>query len=89
MTLPDFDRGDLKHFNEPAELLKALAHPVRLCIVRCLLRKKSSMFLTLVQCFKIIEQFIHFFVRNRTVDCHRFKRYAFTAYIQIFLRDKT
>lgn len=41
MTLPDFDSSDLKKFDEPAELLKALSHPIRLCIVRGLIRKQK------------------------------------------------
>ncbi|WP_338539984.1 ArsR/SmtB family transcription factor [Paenibacillus tundrae] len=41
MELPAFDRNQLKQFDEPAELLKALSHPVRLCIVRGLMRKKK------------------------------------------------
>ncbi|MEW4369672.1 ArsR/SmtB family transcription factor [Paenibacillus kandeliae] len=36
-----FDPKDLKLFDEPANLLKALSHPVRLCIVRGLIRKKK------------------------------------------------
>ncbi|OWA34521.1 transcriptional regulator [Saccharibacillus sp. O16] len=39
--MPDFDQGDLKQFDEPAELLKALSHPIRLCIVRGLIRKQK------------------------------------------------
>ncbi|MEO2203016.1 metalloregulator ArsR/SmtB family transcription factor [Paenibacillus pabuli] len=35
------DSGDLKQFEEPANLLKALSHPIRLCIVRGLMRKKK------------------------------------------------
>lgn len=41
MELPAFDRNQLKQFDEPAEFLKALSHPVRLCIVRGLMRKKK------------------------------------------------
>ncbi|MEC0125240.1 ArsR/SmtB family transcription factor [Paenibacillus pabuli] len=36
-----FDSEDLKQFDEPANLLKALSHPIRLCIVRGLMRKKK------------------------------------------------
>ncbi len=36
-----FDMKDTKQYDEPANLLKALAHPVRLCIVRGLMRKKK------------------------------------------------
>ncbi|WP_277376116.1 ArsR/SmtB family transcription factor [Paenibacillus polymyxa] len=36
-----FDSNDLKQFDEPANLLKALSHPIRLCIVRGLMRKKK------------------------------------------------
>lgn len=36
-----FHNSDSKQFNELAELLKALSHPVRLCIVRGLMRKKK------------------------------------------------
>ncbi|KQY87896.1 transcriptional regulator [Paenibacillus sp. Root52] len=39
--MPAFDRNQLKQFDEPAEFLKALSHPVRLCIVRGLMRKKK------------------------------------------------
>ncbi|MCG7381524.1 metalloregulator ArsR/SmtB family transcription factor [Paenibacillus sp. ACRRY] len=35
------DSRDLKQFEEPANLLKALSHPIRLCIVRGLMRKKK------------------------------------------------
>ncbi|MDK8189733.1 metalloregulator ArsR/SmtB family transcription factor [Paenibacillus sp. UMB7766-LJ446] len=38
---PAFDSSDLKQFDEPANLLKALSHPIRLCIVRGLMRKKK------------------------------------------------
>ncbi|MBE7680301.1 metalloregulator ArsR/SmtB family transcription factor [Paenibacillus sp. P13VS] len=31
----------MKQFEEPANLLKALSHPIRLCIVRGLMRKKK------------------------------------------------
>ncbi|MCM3171543.1 MULTISPECIES: helix-turn-helix transcriptional regulator [unclassified Paenibacillus] len=41
MEFPAFDRNQLKQFDEPAEFLKALSHPVRLCIVRGLMRKKK------------------------------------------------
>lgn len=41
MELPAFNRNQLKQFDEPAEFLKALSHPVRLCIVRGLMRKKK------------------------------------------------
>ncbi|PYE51255.1 winged helix-turn-helix transcriptional regulator [Paenibacillus barcinonensis] len=41
MDFPAFDRNQLKQFDEPAEFLKALSHPVRLCIVRGLMRKKK------------------------------------------------
>ncbi|MCI3920882.1 metalloregulator ArsR/SmtB family transcription factor [Paenibacillus sp. TRM 82003] len=33
--------NNFKQYNETAELLKALAHPVRLCIVKGLMRKGS------------------------------------------------
>lgn len=33
--------ADINKYNETAEMLKALAHPVRLCIVRGLLKKGS------------------------------------------------
>ncbi|WP_017812342.1 MULTISPECIES: ArsR/SmtB family transcription factor [Paenibacillus] len=36
-----FNIQDWKKYEEPAEVLKALSHPVRLCIVRGLLRKKK------------------------------------------------
>jgi ArsR family transcriptional regulator len=36
-----FDSTNLKQFDEPANLLKALSHPIRLCIVRGLMRKKK------------------------------------------------
>jgi DNA-binding transcriptional ArsR family regulator len=36
-----FNSNDPKQFNELAELLKALSHPIRLCIVRGLMRKKK------------------------------------------------
>lgn len=36
-----FHNSDSKQYNELAELLKALSHPVRLCIVRGLMRKKK------------------------------------------------
>jgi len=41
LEFPAFDRNQLKQFDEPAEFLKALSHPVRLCIVRGLMRKKK------------------------------------------------
>ncbi|CAI6057873.1 hypothetical protein PAECIP112173_01663 [Paenibacillus sp. JJ-100] len=41
MELPAFDKNQLNMFDEPAEFLKALSHPVRLCIVRGLMRKKK------------------------------------------------
>ena len=36
-----FQHSDSKQYNELSELLKALSHPVRLCIVRGLMRKKK------------------------------------------------
>ncbi len=36
-----FDMKNMKQYDEPANLLKALSHPVRLCIVRGLMRKKK------------------------------------------------
>ncbi|MGF9696831.1 ArsR/SmtB family transcription factor [Paenibacillus sp. MABNR03] len=36
-----FESSDLTQFDEPANLLKALSHPIRLCIVRGLMRKKK------------------------------------------------
>ncbi len=41
MSTSAFDSEDLKQFDEPANLLKALSHPIRLCIVRGLMRKKK------------------------------------------------
>ncbi|WP_411346497.1 ArsR/SmtB family transcription factor [Paenibacillus sp. WLX1005] len=41
MNTAPFDARDLQVFDEPANLLKALSHPVRLCIVRGLIRKKK------------------------------------------------
>ncbi|MGC5772226.1 ArsR/SmtB family transcription factor [Paenibacillus pabuli] len=41
MSTSAFDSDDLKQFDEPANLLKALSHPIRLCIVRGLMRKKK------------------------------------------------
>ncbi|MFS0868590.1 ArsR/SmtB family transcription factor [Paenibacillus xylanilyticus] len=41
MDTPAFESSDLKQFDEPANLLKALSHPIRLCIVRGLMRKKK------------------------------------------------
>ncbi|NUU79304.1 ArsR/SmtB family transcription factor [Paenibacillus xylanilyticus] len=41
MDTPAFESSDLTQFDEPANLLKALSHPIRLCIVRGLMRKKK------------------------------------------------
>nr|WP_246281442.1 metalloregulator ArsR/SmtB family transcription factor [Saccharibacillus qingshengii] len=41
MTDFAFADSDLQKFEEPANLLKALSHPIRLCIVRGLMRKKK------------------------------------------------
>ncbi|MGP0578137.1 ArsR/SmtB family transcription factor [Paenibacillus peoriae] len=41
MNTPAFDINTLKQFDEPANLLKALSHPIRLCIVRGLMQKKK------------------------------------------------
>ncbi|PWW36222.1 MULTISPECIES: ArsR/SmtB family transcription factor [Paenibacillus] len=41
MNTEAFDSTNLKLFDEPANLLKALSHPIRLCIVRGLMRKKK------------------------------------------------
>ncbi|WP_150276018.1 ArsR/SmtB family transcription factor [Paenibacillus tepidiphilus] len=41
MDTTAFTSTDSKQFDELAELLKALSHPVRLCIVRGLMRKKK------------------------------------------------
>lgn len=41
MDTTAFNSTDSKQFDELAELLKALSHPVRLCIVRGLMRKKK------------------------------------------------
>lgn len=40
MNTPAFDSNNIKQFDEPANLLKALSHPIRLCIVRGLMMKK-------------------------------------------------
>lgn len=45
MNTPAFDSNNIKQFDEPANLLKALSHPIRLCIVRGLMMKKNVMFL--------------------------------------------
>lgn len=44
MNTEAFDSTNLKQFDEPANLLKALSHPIRLCIVRGLMRKRNVMF---------------------------------------------
>lgn len=44
MNQSAFSNSDSRQFNELAELLKALSHPVRLCIVRGLMRKKNAMY---------------------------------------------
>lgn len=41
MDTTAFNSTDSKQFDELAELLKAISHPVRLCIVRGLMRKKK------------------------------------------------
>ncbi|PIH58774.1 helix-turn-helix transcriptional regulator [Paenibacillus sp. LK1] len=41
MNTEAFDSTNLIQFDEPANLLKALSHPIRLCIVRGLMRKKK------------------------------------------------
>ncbi|QDH22363.1 ArsR/SmtB family transcription factor [Saccharibacillus brassicae] len=53
MTLPDFTGNDLQKFDEPANLLKALSHPVRLCIVRGLMRKKKCNVSYMQECLGI------------------------------------
>ena len=41
LNTPAFDTNNLKQFDELANLLKALSHPIRLCIVRGLMQKKK------------------------------------------------
>ncbi|UQZ33421.1 transcriptional regulator [Paenibacillus sp. PK3_47] len=41
MNDTDFNSTNSKLFDEHANLLKALSHPIRLCIVRGLMRKKK------------------------------------------------
>lgn len=41
MNTPAFDSNNIKQFDEPANMLKALSHPIRLCIVRGLMMKKK------------------------------------------------
>ncbi|NGZ75319.1 ArsR/SmtB family transcription factor [Saccharibacillus alkalitolerans] len=53
MTLPAFDKNDLNQFDEPANLLKALSHPIRLCIVRGLMRKKKCNVSYMQECLDI------------------------------------
>lgn len=53
MTIPAFDKNDLNQFDEPADLLKALSHPIRLCIVRGLMRKKKCNVSYMQECLDI------------------------------------
>jgi len=53
MTIPAFDKNDLNQFDEPANLLKALSHPIRLCIVRGLMRKKKCNVSYMQECLDI------------------------------------
>ncbi len=53
MDTTDFDVKDLKQFDEPANLLKALSHPIRLCIVRGLIRKRKCNVSYMQECLDI------------------------------------
>lgn len=44
---------NFEQFNETAELLKAIAHPVRLCIIRGLLEKGKCNVTTMKNCLDI------------------------------------
>ncbi len=44
---------NLKHYQEYAEILKALAHPTRLCIVRGLIHKGSCNVNTMQDCLEV------------------------------------
>ena len=44
--------GDAKIYHEPSELLKALAHPLRLCIVRGLIEKKGCNVTHMQECLQ-------------------------------------
>lgn len=46
----DFTINNIKQFEAPANLLKALSHPVRLCIVRGLIRKQKCNVSYMQQC---------------------------------------
>ncbi|MNK45047.1 Transcriptional repressor PagR [compost metagenome] len=48
-----FNSSDLKRFEEPANLLKALSHPIRLCIVRGLIRKKKCNVSYMQECLEL------------------------------------
>lgn len=53
MTDPAFADSDPNKFEEPANLLKALSHPVRLCIVRGLMRKKKCNVSYMQECLEL------------------------------------
>ena len=53
MDTTAFDVKDLKQFDEPANLLKALSHPIRLCIVRGLIRKRKCNVSYMQECLDI------------------------------------
>lgn len=53
MDTAAFDVTDLKQFDEPANLLKALSHPIRLCIVRGLIRKRKCNVSYMQECLDI------------------------------------
>ena len=48
-----FDRNDSKKFEELADLLKSVSHPIRLCIVRGLMRKKKCNVSYMQECLGI------------------------------------
>ncbi|MBT2770911.1 winged helix-turn-helix transcriptional regulator [Halomonas sp. ISL-60] len=53
MNTSAFDSNDLKQFDEPANLLKSLSHPIRLCIVRGLMRKKKCNVSYMQECLNL------------------------------------
>ncbi|MGV7115194.1 ArsR/SmtB family transcription factor [Paenibacillus kyungheensis] len=53
MMAPACDKNDLQQFDEPANLLKALSHPIRLCIVCGLMRKNKCNVSCMQKCLDI------------------------------------
>lgn len=46
-------QGDYNRFNDTAELLKVLAHPVRICIIRGLIEKGSCNVNNMKECMEL------------------------------------